>query len=528
MLAPELNGIFKIKEYLMTELMVEQRIQSIQKKTIYAIWLQAFLSLFFLGIIVFSIMIYMPADVIQSLKQGQATPTPQTDFLKLSMPIMAIFIGFMISFLGLRRLGQFDEEINNLRSFLNNQLSEERTFNEGQRERFRKEINIRLDEIKSTIQVVAENHVMQAVDERVGKFQGEQETYIVNTKQIVKTIREKLEPYEWLSNKKDEADNLSAISSIGEAHDQASNFYRERKIDLAVRVAEHALQNNIRGSASDYHNLAAEMAKNDHYDLASKIVSAGVEHFPKNVDLLSDGVKYLSESGEIDEAEEYRLRLETIEKKFWNWRAFVFIGDFFELQGKYDQAASIYDQFKVSIPHDERAYSQHGGMFSQLGHYDQAIDILEEGLKRTTKAPQTALLLSQAYFQVGLYHKAVDVVNRGLEGSAEAQPSVNISSLFWTRAQCRDALCYKTKNSQELENLIELSIFDYEMCMSMFEAIEHYKLRGLQRVNMLKAMGKSAGISSYVNFDNDQIQPDQMLKLLSELSEVVSDSEAED
>nr|VFJ66841.1 MAG: Tetratricopeptide (TPR) repeat [Candidatus Kentron sp. FW] len=323
---------------------------------------------------------------------------------------------------------------------------------------------------------------------------------------IVQDIKDHLEPYRWLSPRSDKEDFRVGIDSVGTAHEKATQLFSEDKPDMAIQVAKHVLEKKISGSPDDFHNLAAQLARKDLYSRASQIILLGLESFDKNIDLLSDGVKYLSSSGDTERANELAKRLQDIPKDHWNWRAFVFLGDYFELMGEFEKAFAVYEEFKKQRPYDERAYSQHGGVFQQWGKYDEAIQIFEEGLRKVRKAPQTALRLADCYIEVGEYSKAIAAIDRAIEGTADSQPSVNISSLFWTRAEAEDALVHSgtITDTKELGKYIESAITDYQAALSMPDCIIVYRIHGPQRIKVLRLYADNHGIDVQTGGRDDE------------------------
>ena len=501
---------------------IRDRINELEKREVRNLWVQGFVFLFLVGLIIACALFFIPPDVINKIQAGNPSFTPQTDFLKLAMPVLAVVIGFLISFLGLKRLGQFDAEIENLRKSLELRLSEERLSSENQRVTFRDEISARLKEIKDTVTVVSEKYVAEAIEEKKSEVISGFNEFISKTESVIQEIQEKLEPYSWLSSRSEEVDLLVGINSVGVAHKKVTQLFAEGKADLAIKITEHVIQENITGDANDFHNLAAQLAREDLFLLASKLISCGLKLYPNNVDLLADGIKYFSSNGDIDDAEKVINMLNCIPRKYWNWRAFVFLGDYFELLGQYDSAIALYEDCKKELPYEERAYSQHGGIFKKLGKYDKSIEILEKGLKLIPKAPQTALLLAQSYIEVGNYDKAINAVDRGIQGTADSQPSANISALLWTRAEAKDSLIHSksVSNKDQLKELIESAILDYRAAMSMPDSISLYRVRGNQRISLLKLFAKERELEIVETEDgSEQVMAAQLLEHIAQLKD---------
>nr|VFK16960.1 MAG: hypothetical protein BECKLPF1236A_GA0070988_101583 [Candidatus Kentron sp. LPFa]VFK35774.1 MAG: hypothetical protein BECKLPF1236C_GA0070990_104201 [Candidatus Kentron sp. LPFa] len=73
-------------------------------------------------------------------------------------------------------------------------------------------------------------------------------------------------------------------------------------------------------------------------------------------------------------------------------------------------------------------------------------------------------------------------------GTADSRPSVNISSLFQTRATTKDALIHSNEITEQeaLTERIESAITDYQATLSMPDTIGRYRIRGPQRIEVLR------------------------------------------
>nr|VFK21418.1 MAG: TPR repeat-containing protein [Candidatus Kentron sp. LFY] len=446
---------------------------------------------------------------------------------QIAVSIVLTVAVFLVGFLGLQRLGLYDKTISDLDKKLTKELSDERKLSETRRANFWDEIDKRLEEIRDTTKAVSEQYVSDAIGARQEKVLQGFDEFQKESSVRIRDIEEKLEPYRWLESRSEEVDALVGIDSIGVATRKVAELFQDSNPDVAIRVAEHALENKISGSPEDFHSLAAELGNKSLYSLASRMALRGLEHFPQNMDLLSDGILYLSASGNIETADKLVEKLRGVPKEHWNGRAFVFLGNYLRLTGRFDKAFALYEEFKRQLPHDEHAYARHGQIFQQWGKHDQAIEIFEEGLEKTRKAPTTALLLAQSYIEVGEYSKAITAIERAIEGTASSQPTANISTLFWTRAEARDALIHTNRITEQVELVesIGSAIADYQAALSMPDRIVQYAFRGPQRIQVLQLYAKNHGIDVQVNDDSDKAKA--FLDLLERLGENQEDQGGE-
>lgn len=81
--------------------------------------------------------------------------------------------------------------------------------------------------------------------------------------------------------------------------------------------------------ANDYHNKAVEFSRRGKFRQAIDLCVEGLDHYPNNVDLIADTIKYCSESGDMEKAAEFfQVLKQTIPYHRWNWRAFTFSFDY--------------------------------------------------------------------------------------------------------------------------------------------------------------------------------------------------------
>lgn len=497
------------------------------------IWFIATIFLILNLIIITCALLYVPVDTVKSIQQLSPTKIPQTDFLKLSIPVAILFFGFAVSFLGIKRLEQFDSEINQIRTYLSNQLLEERKITLQEREKFGEELTRNINEIKETIKTISENYVSESIDNRKESIEKYLAEFTKNTDIAIDNINTMLLPYKWLEQKKEEVDFLVNIRTAGIAKERVEQFNSENKKDISLKIAEYVVQQKLSGDPTDFHNLSADVAINENKPLAADIIDLGLSFFPHDINLLADGIKYHSESGNFTRAGELYFLIQEIEFSRWNWRLFVFVGDYLELIGKIKDAMEIYEQYKQYLPLDERAYSQPALYFKKSGKYHEAIEILEKCLQVCPKCEQAAFVLSDCYLKRGEYENVLTATDRSLESSADEQPSVNQSSIIWNKALALDAITHrnisKYKALSTLENhkdeLIAKAkkcITYYNLCLSMDDCISVFKIRGPERIKILKGIMEANNLSDEeIDSMADKIKsPMDMINSLEDLSKL--------
>ena len=255
-----------------------------------------------------------------------------------------------------------------------------------------------------------------------------------------------------MEERKDDVDHLVGIETIEAAHKAVSSYFSRGKKDIAIEVSQHVADKKTPGDPDNFHNLAAQLAKEDQNLLAIQVVNNGLELFPENIDLLADGVKYNTTVGQLALAEELYTRLSVIDHSSWNWRAFVFVGDYLETLGKIDEAMDLYKQFRRALPNDERGYSQPGSYYQTTWKAPtRRFLFFERGVQKTRRCSQCANMLAQTYIATGEYRKAIEAADRALEANAEEQPSTNEAFILWHRALAEDSLIHQKTSKQDQE-----------------------------------------------------------------------------
>jgi tetratricopeptide (TPR) repeat protein len=425
-----------------------------------------------------------------------------SNIIAIVVPLSVLFLSFGLGFLGLKRLEQFDKEIDKLRSDLVEQIRYDEAKASDDAQRFKDDIRSVLETTAKTVTQLAEAAVRDANEGRQQEIQQRWERFTQETNDIVARVERSLEPYSWLQSRSDEVDYLTGIHTVGVAHDRVTDFFNDGKVDIAIRIAEHAAVQDLPGSPEDYHNLAVELARHDQHPLAVHVVNNGLKRFPKNIDLLADAISYNLGNGDAHQADEFYQQIRRISFDDWNWRAFTHSGDYLQAVGRFPEALELYKQFQSQMPDDERCYAAPAGYLVKMGRHREAIEMLEDAMNKCKRASQSGLLLSQAYMEIGEYRKAADAADRAIEANADAQPSTNQSATIWHRANALDAYLHHelTKSDAELNDELRHAAFecivDYITAIKLRDTLEAYRRRGPERLEILNALLKKHGVES--------------------------------
>jgi len=499
---------------------IQDRIDLYRKSTFRQVWILGGVLFTVVTTLFVAALFIIPPDTIKTLQQHVTTaPNPingqpastiqaggQTDFLKVFVPVIILAGGFVVGTLGLKRLEHFDTEIAQLRNDLTERGFAERRVTLQAQDSFRKQVDGRLKEVAGQVETQAQRFVSQAVEDQERKLNERQTGFREWVENIIKLVEERLDPHLWLADHKESLEHMEGIFTMGVAHERVSQFFREQKDDVALTVARYAVDNNLPGTADGFFNLATVLSKKGQQPLALQVAKNGLERYPKDVDLLACAINCSQGMGLMDDTRNFCKHLKGIPYSRWNWRAFVFSGDYLEADDGVEEAMELYELFRQNIPDDERAYSQPGKYYATLGHYQEAITVLEKGLKACRRAAQSAFTLSEIYADIGEYEKAIWACNRGLESNAEAQPSASQAAMLWQRSAARDALIHKiAQEKNETDEfwtvdepilfLSRLCVKDYITAINMDDAIPPFRERGPQRIEILIALLKTHGAS---------------------------------
>jgi len=480
-------------------------------------------------------LLLIPASTLSAIQAG-AVPegAGEADFVEMLTPILIVGLGFVIGFLGLKRLEHFDMEIEALRASVASAILEERKLLADDLRAARLQIDKRFDEVRQDVEALVERYATALLSKRQKGLEERLAVGEERAERMIRTIQEELTPYSWLAEKADEITDYTGVLTMGNAHERVTALYADGKADAAVQVATYAVENQLPGSTDDFHNLGSELTRRDQDTLAVKIADLGLQAFPDDVDLLSDGVEWSSQIGDTQRAEELYNQLRSIDLSLWNWRAFTFAGNLLELTHRPEEAMKVYEEFRAQLPDDERGYSKPGIYYRRLGKYAEAVDILEKGLAACRRCSQVAFGLSEVYLEQGRYEKAIHAADRALESNAGEQPSVNQSAVLWNRALAQDALFHKELSAiardAELDQLVldlaRSAAIDYRTSLEMLDSIPPFHVRGPQRIRIMKSELLRRGLSEEKVQEVVGDEPNHGRDALAELARVLNREKA--
>lgn len=197
--------------------------------------------------------------------------------------------------------------------------------------------------------------------------------------------------------------------------------------------------------ADDYHNQATEHARHNRYMRAAELCIRGEKKHPGNIDLLADVVKFASDGGDKEVAQEYFKRLYELPRASWNWRAFTFSLDFLMERATENEelCRELIAEYRRYLPFEEKSYVAESELEQKLGNHDRSIAILRESIRTLPNAPQSALRLANMQLERGYFEEVIQTTNYAFVASVETQPSINISYMVFVKCLAEDALLHQ-------------------------------------------------------------------------------------
>lgn len=240
-----------------------------------------------------------------------------------------------------------------------------------------------------------------------------------------------------------------AVQMMKEAFRKA-DFNRLR--DIQLRLNEPEVQNNLSGTADEFHNAAVDLTRSNMFRYAYSLVEVGIIRYPYNTDLLSDALLYGSRCHVPAESLEKHYReLQAVDKRFWTWRAYHFSAEYLmaklpalkgdEQAQKESEILSIIQEFKKHFDYlddqsdREKAYLIEFKFWISKGDTKKA----EAALKAATdevlpdKCPQCALKYADRMFELGRYEEVIPYAEQAM-GIMEDQHSISYGYTYYILA----------------------------------------------------------------------------------------------
>lgn len=422
------------------------------------------------------------------------------DLLTILVPMFAAGVAFVVSAAGMRRLQSYDDEIARARDerrvdekafraeLATSSASLRKQFEEAQEGQRKQEIELRksLEERTDKSNDLLKKELSDfkdAVDKASGaivdrKWVELQSNFVSLTdkaasdankyaseaaQRVGQQISDFEKDYSFLKGQ----DFVSAYSehsivSVGHLHSEMSKLIAQSKSDEAISILKAAIAKPERmvGDPNDWFNISAVLGRSDDEYYGLLVCDTALNRFGRfddpdykpNIDLLAHAIQFATKLGEWAQAQRYVDKAENLNRSNWNWRLFVFIGDYFDALSNTEAFKAVNEDFKQLLPFDEHPYSQMGGYWERRGQLDKSLEVLEEGITKLKRCSRLLLRKADILLDMGRYVEVIAVCARALETSAEEQPGIAVSAIAFMRANALDSLFFQSFLGIDLAN----------------------------------------------------------------------------
>ena len=255
--------------------------------------------------------------------------------------------------------------------------------------------------------------------------------------------------------------------------------------EATALVHEVLRQQELPGTADDWHNFAVDIARSDLYDLCCDIIEKGLELFPKNTDLLADYLQYGISCGRIDKCKNYYKILAKIPKIRYTWRAYSFSVNWLqylwersdsekELEKLQKEMQDLVVAFRKNMPDDEESYRCEADICKLIHNRKEEESVLRLALKELQIAPKCALRLADMLFDRGDYEDALTQIQRGINDANQTQASVNEGYLYYLFGLAKMAVVMR--NGDAFDEVTANAIYaNFDMALRMDKRAAYQK-----------------------------------------------------
>lgn len=231
------------------------------------------------------------------------------------------------------------------------------------------------------------------------------------------------------------------------------------------------------GTAGEFHNFTAELARAGYYGRACSILEKGIEQYAMDTDLLADYLNYGIKCGMSKECEKFYHQLDKINDKKKTWRAFDFSIDYllFRISEENDdsiieqlkqEALGLVERFKKVLPTEELAYLSeyqiYEATFDKRTGLHKLAQFLNDDQRTAKVAPKCHLKYIDEMLEVGEYEQVILYANDGAAEAAQEQEGVDTGYFFYALALAKDALWLKAdKGKPNVDKEDALTILCY-------------------------------------------------------------------
>ena len=286
----------------------------------------------------------------------------------------------------------------------------------------------------------------------------------------------------------------------------ANELHQRKQISDLVN---YMISNRILGMATDFHNAISEIFRSGSYELGLEACEYARGFYPYDPDILGNTLRACAGCADFATGAEILSQAAKLDKKYWNWRLFIFALDYYEtffsvaqpgaeLEQAYAEAVELGKEFIEKLPYDERGYNKLAEIYLYKNDYKNAELILGQAIfgevgkpKTHIKAPQCCVtfldhILDNKSSSQDL-ERVISVCDKGIEGTTQEQPSSRIGYFTYRKALAKDALC--VKDGFNSKNKVTEALLLYQNAYDMNKDIESYRKTIVERYKILYPYG---------------------------------------
>ncbi len=476
--------------------------------------------------VVFLSLWFIDIETVTAMNNANASADKDVDYLKFVVPVLLTMGAFFAAVLGFNRLKDFDDRIAKLGEDLRaeqakesdsqrdaivafrTEMAKDREIQNEARDRFESSLKSEFDSNKNQIETqasLAAEKVLLNRQKEIDQFRTNiedvcskaKDEFKENVDKSMQEIKGFQESFSWLSDLELlEVEQLAvAVETVSDAHSRIEAYYNSKNkpqnlMDIVKRIVDKVVNDNLPGDMADYHNLAAELARQDLYHLAVKVSKRGTEKFKYKTILYADLIQYAQKIGEFDTAGEAFAKLKTIDMEKWEWQCFDFSVDYLLAVDEVDEASKIAEKFKEYLPNEERAYECSSnikpiqikgeeGMQARISELTKAVNL---GIN----CPICANCLAEIYEVKCDYQNALKYIDLAIRCNIEEQASVNSSFLYYTRARIYDKIFSEDTQREGAKLYAQNAVADYETAINIGRLSQITERLANQRKAILK------------------------------------------
>ena len=228
-------------------------------------------------------------------------------------------------------------------------------------------------------------------------------------------------------------------------------------------VAEYVTDraNEVYGTPEEFHNLLNSYLGAGDYKHALAIGEYALTFYAYDIDILADTIQAAGGSSSFAKGYQLIETAEKIDKKYWGWRPFLMIGQFYitalsnchpdEYDAIYTKGFAITREYIKHLPLDERGYNLQAKYYLLKSNRAKARAVLEtaiyekirdaDGQGHYIAAPQCCItMIDEILKDTTEYEKIILIAKKGVQFTAQEQPSARLGYFVYRSALARDAL----------------------------------------------------------------------------------------